>query len=672
MAGLCGCWHVGASSNGGCDGCGYKILLRGALASSSRPLRPPAKVSDNDATSGKPPLPPARHKKERRDGSQKREASKGAEDIVPSHHRRHSHPVRSPPEAPPDSLLPRSLQRRKLPQSSAYNVPLPPPSPHTLVSLVPPLKGTRETIGPPLYPNQPLLLSTIQPPPELCPPTSILPPSPLDKTPPFDVSSFLPSPSTTSASQQLTPPPSSRTSLPGLIRGVSASTSLQVRYRALSLARAACTTRSHSDLRTYDDNNYDQSANDQRNKLSHYRHSDFQPTSEYQSISQRVDQEGLGNHLDLKDYQAKNSSQHPSPTQYMSRTLPTPGPPQPQKRYVVKQPQHTDNSISQQHNHVQQPRPQPPPVPQRHSHQQHLPITRKIAQLQPLQNLPKQHPPVLSQQQHQELEQLGFPSQNFPDFAKPLYPSIPSEQNSNESLQKQLLEIQLQHQQRCQAEYDKHNQRKLDLAQALSLQPKSQSRLSSDSDMHEPSRHKERKSHHHHHKRHHRHRSSRSRNQDHSIERRDSDTEHIPSKATGNFSQHLDLMDSDELECRSLQYQPPNVSEPSHLTTAHHYSSLTDVQSQRLHPSESRSDRRRSGRSSFSGKHRTRDDSKTSKHDGSREHQHSTGDVRGLELPNKHGHKEAHTSRRKEHQVLEQPETSDSQLSEVSIVTFVI
>ncbi|KAF2367354.1 hypothetical protein FHG87_001900, partial [Trinorchestia longiramus] len=183
-----------------------------------RPLRPPDKVSDSaNLTFSKPPLPPPRHKKDKRDGSQKREGGVStADDVLPSHHRRHSHPVRSPPEAPPESLLPRSLQRRKLPQSSAYNVPLPPPSPHTLVSLVLPWKGNKEA-----FPHQPLLLSTIQPPPELCPPASPLPPSPLAKTPPFDVSSFLP-PAPTTASES-TPPaqPSSRSSLSGLARGVS-------------------------------------------------------------------------------------------------------------------------------------------------------------------------------------------------------------------------------------------------------------------------------------------------------------------------------------------------------------------------------------------------------------------------------------------------------------------
>ncbi|KAF2367353.1 hypothetical protein FHG87_001899, partial [Trinorchestia longiramus] len=97
---------------------------------------------------------------------------------------------------------------------------------------------------------------------------------------------------------------------------------------------------SHTDLRQDEETPYGvHNPADPRRPLN-YRHSDFNQISDFQSTA---DQELRGAHLDLKDYQVSNShSQHPSPSQYMSRTLPTPGPPQQLKRYVVKPPQHVD------------------------------------------------------------------------------------------------------------------------------------------------------------------------------------------------------------------------------------------------------------------------------------------------------------------------------------------
>lgn len=326
MAGLCGCWRVGSSASNSCDGCGYKILLRGALATSSRPPLPQRGVNNNQSFL-KPPIPP-RNKKDKKDASLKRESSENREEKPRfSHHRRHSHPVRSPPEPPPASHLPRSLQRRRLPESSAYNVPLPPSSPHTLVSLVPYWDGTKEALGMKAYanPHQPLLLSTIQPPPELCPPTP-LPPSPHDRVPPFDLSSFLPPPT------QVTPPLTPTSTLPGLFTGVSASTSLQVRYRALSLARAACTTRSHTDLRqNHDVSHAHHQANDQQNSeylSTNYNITEFRPP-EFQPLNIR-------------------GSAPVTPNLFTSKTLPAPPPPQQQKKYCVRPPQHVDQEQNQE------------------------------------------------------------------------------------------------------------------------------------------------------------------------------------------------------------------------------------------------------------------------------------------------------------------------------------
>ena len=343
MAGLCGCWRVGSGSGGNCDGCGYKILLRGALSSSSRPTSLTDKVANNNSQSlaAKPPLPPAtKHKKEKREESGKREAldvsngggaAANATKKLPltSHHRRHSHPVRSPPEPPNAPHLPRSLQRRRLPQSSAYNVPLPPSSQHTLVSLIPSWEGGMENMGYGHNVHQPLLLSTIQPPPELCPPTT-LPPSPITRTPPFDLSTFLPPVAHTN--KLLSPPPSPRPAMPCLFSGVSASTSLQVRYKALSLARAAFATRSHTDLRQdcdFSEANKVINGSQRQEK----RRSDILTVGEFKSKDYRST-DAQSQHLDIRETNIQTSN-----GSYASRTLPAPPPPQQPRRYVVRPPQ---------------------------------------------------------------------------------------------------------------------------------------------------------------------------------------------------------------------------------------------------------------------------------------------------------------------------------------------
>lgn len=129
MAGLCGCWKL--SSHGHCDGCGYKVLLRGALNPGGQPFK-----QEKPGGQGRDVLPePVLIKKEKKDESQ----YSGMETPIrqlqssPSQHRRHSHPfhlmtdnIREKQQEA--EMQTHSLQRRHphgLPQSSAYNVPLP-------------------------------------------------------------------------------------------------------------------------------------------------------------------------------------------------------------------------------------------------------------------------------------------------------------------------------------------------------------------------------------------------------------------------------------------------------------------------------------------------------------------------------------------------------------------
>ncbi|XP_050699141.1 uncharacterized protein LOC126986812 [Eriocheir sinensis] len=228
MAGLCGCWQL--SSHGHCDGCGYKVLLRGALNPGERPAR--------QGTS-----PPVLIKRERRE-----EAPAAGDTPIrqlqasPSQHRRHSHPLHLAPLQGP--ALSHSLQRRPpnaLPQSSAYNVPL-----EGEVAL-----GSAQhawTAGA-AFPHQ-MLLSTMQPPEELRgtprprhspQPTAPPSPRPAPRPPPFDLGSFI--------------PPLSPGGLLGAEHegaaffsgGGAPASHLHTRYHALSLARSS--SRSHTDLR---------------------------------------------------------------------------------------------------------------------------------------------------------------------------------------------------------------------------------------------------------------------------------------------------------------------------------------------------------------------------------------------------------------------------------------
>lgn len=228
MAGLCGCWQL--SSHGHCDGCGYKVLLRGALN--------PGERSARQGTS-----PPVLIKRE------KREETPAAGDTPirqlqasPSQRRRHSHPLHLAPLQGP--ALSHSLQRRppnSLPQSSAYNVPL--------ESEVP-LGGAQHawTAGA-AFPHQ-MLLSTMQPPEELrCSsrsrqspqPTAPPSPRPAPRPPPFDLGSFIPplSPGVLGFGEQ--------EGAAFFSGGGAPASHLHTRYHALSLARSS--SRSHTDLR---------------------------------------------------------------------------------------------------------------------------------------------------------------------------------------------------------------------------------------------------------------------------------------------------------------------------------------------------------------------------------------------------------------------------------------
>lgn len=298
MAGLCGCWKL--SSHGHCDGCGYKVLLRGALNPGSQPpFKPDKPAQPRDC------LPqPVLIKKEKKGESKFSPVETPIRQLQssPSQHRRHSHPFHlvaegDKPQEP--QAQSHSLQRRHphaLPQSSAYNVPLPtdpslPPLEPLLHpwSQVPAACGGLELsrggrcggsepqehqwggcrLGAAVYPHQ-MLLSTMQPPEELRAPPSrpaaaaahpslqpqdavlhdlphlpSLPSSPrlCRRPPPFELSSFIPplSPSVFTKCDE---------GGGGFFGGtlvLGPALNLHIRYHALSLARAS--SRSHTDLR---------------------------------------------------------------------------------------------------------------------------------------------------------------------------------------------------------------------------------------------------------------------------------------------------------------------------------------------------------------------------------------------------------------------------------------
>ncbi|XP_042233230.1 arginine-glutamic acid dipeptide repeats protein-like [Homarus americanus] len=284
MAGLCGCWKL--SSHGHCDGCGYKVLLRGALNPGGQPFKSAQQLPQ-----------PVLIKKEKKDESQFSPIETPIRQLQssPSQHRRYSHPfhlmTESLGEKPQESQTQsHSLQRRHphaLPQSSAYNVPLstdpslPPREPlrHPW-SQVQGASGGHDPCSrymnehPPeqqwggcrlgsVYPHQ-MLLSTMQPPEELRAPSrppvhpSLQPldavlqdiphipslpssPRPGQRPPPFELSSFIP---------PLSPSVFANLGDVGFFSGVLAlgpALNLHTRYHALSLARAS--SRSHTDLR---------------------------------------------------------------------------------------------------------------------------------------------------------------------------------------------------------------------------------------------------------------------------------------------------------------------------------------------------------------------------------------------------------------------------------------
>ncbi|XP_037779871.1 serine/arginine repetitive matrix protein 1-like [Penaeus monodon] len=289
MAGLCGCWKL--SSHGHCDGCGYKVLLRGALNPGGQPFKQDKSSQQRDF------LPqPVLIKKDKKDESKFSTIETPIRQLQssPSQHRRHSHPfhlmTESGREKPQETQTQsHSLQRRhphSLPQSSAYNVPLPSsqdplalqrePGPHacsheqTLAS-----SGSRHVADPlhqwdgtrlgSSYPHQ-MLLSTMQPPEELRAPSrpqvhpSLQPldavlqdiphipslpasPRPGHRPPPFDLSSFIPPLSPRLAANEGAS--ESRFFSGSLVLGPASN--LHIRYHALSLARAS--SRSHTDLR---------------------------------------------------------------------------------------------------------------------------------------------------------------------------------------------------------------------------------------------------------------------------------------------------------------------------------------------------------------------------------------------------------------------------------------
>ncbi|XP_071544716.1 ras-GEF domain-containing family member 1B-like isoform X2 [Panulirus ornatus] len=306
MAGLCGCWKL--SSHGHCDGCGYKVLLRGALNPGGQPFKQDKSAAQQQQQQQRDAPPqPVLIKKEKKDESKFSPIETPIRQLQssPSQHRRHSHPfhlvtegARDKPQEPQTQT--QSLQRRHphaLPQSSAYNVPLPtdPSLPPKETFQHPWSHGPAAATGAAAaaafthdratsffryagderdqhwgvcrlgsaYPHQ-MLLSTMQPPEELRAPSwapvhpSLQPldavlqdithlpslpssPRPGHRPPPFDLSSFIPplSPNIVGGQEQ-----------EGFFGGAMAlgpASNLHTRYHALSLARAS--SRSHTDLR---------------------------------------------------------------------------------------------------------------------------------------------------------------------------------------------------------------------------------------------------------------------------------------------------------------------------------------------------------------------------------------------------------------------------------------
>ncbi|XP_076057686.1 uncharacterized protein LOC143035072 isoform X2 [Oratosquilla oratoria] len=349
MAGLCGCWKL--SSQGHCDGCGYKVLLRGALnnapyqPSSSKSSRHDKSSTEASASSNRPSSSDWRSSGgrqtvtsslDRKTPTAPRTTTSSSSNTTtatiqqlpgsPYQYRRHSHPFQLH-----EDHLSRSKHhyhhhqhhhhhhhhpQSQLPQSSAYNVPLPQslctpecdssngfegggggggvggvgggsvlwrrraggsfPQQMLLSVMQPPRhllldptaglhltgeEGKHPTSScasptttaasssvsqhvdtsslPPCLPLPNSSLSTPPPPPPLLHPPC--PPSP--RVPPFEIGSFLPPVSPRWMSDTVGPPPSSVAPWSSM----ASSSSLQVRYQALSLARAS--SRSHSDLR---------------------------------------------------------------------------------------------------------------------------------------------------------------------------------------------------------------------------------------------------------------------------------------------------------------------------------------------------------------------------------------------------------------------------------------
>ncbi|KAK7073451.1 hypothetical protein SK128_013537, partial [Halocaridina rubra] len=338
MAGLCGCWKL--SSHGHCDGCGYKVLLRGALNPGGQPFKQDKSGQSKDVLAQ-----PVLIKKEKKDESKFSTVETPIRQLQssPSQHRRHSHPFHlvtesgnSEKSAGDSQTQSHSLQRRHphaLPQSSAYNVPLPASGfPHN-EPLQHPWSHHESSIGAvgghepkewggscvgSAYPHQ-MLLSTMQPPEELRAPSrppvhpSLQPldavlqdiphiaslpssPKPRHRPPPFDLSSFIPplSPRLMGGSDS--------GDESGFFAGsllLGPASNLHIRYHALSLARAS--SRSHTDLRE---------------------------TTPLSSASTSP----------------KSSSGSRPNSMYNSFTLPPPPPPPRARRYSVRKPQESNRS----------------------------------------------------------------------------------------------------------------------------------------------------------------------------------------------------------------------------------------------------------------------------------------------------------------------------------------
>ncbi|KAL7633921.1 UNVERIFIED_CONTAM: hypothetical protein RMT77_015882 [Armadillidium vulgare] len=258
MAGLCGCWNSSTAAH--CDGCGYKVLLRGALTSSCKVKPPPAPPTVSQ--------PSYFGRKEERSDFKEEEAKD-----VKRTPRRHSLPFHQGPRPPSGETMSQSLQRakdRRLPMSSAYNVPisssnygglslsstvtqgptslpyegpygtraaLPSAPVNAAVAAVAAVDLYRESVLFPYHTGDYLSYG----PPSLELPSAYSPctRSPPVPPPPFDLTTFIP---------QLSPRifPSESESRTFFGASFPLSTGLHIRYQALSLARSA--SKSHSDL----------------------------------------------------------------------------------------------------------------------------------------------------------------------------------------------------------------------------------------------------------------------------------------------------------------------------------------------------------------------------------------------------------------------------------------